>query len=70
MGDEKTESAGNTPPPHPSSSAPAGESDAYPGPSQVYPEPGQASQSYPEPSQDWIQLDGKRPDDIPRSWVP
>lgn len=39
-----------------------GANGAPPAPAQV--------QAYPEPSQEWMQLDGKRPDDIPRRWVP
>lgn len=34
------------------------------------PAPAGEAEAYPEPSRDWIQLDGKCPDDIPRSWVP
>ena len=34
------------------------------------PAPAGEAEAYPEPSREWIQLDGKRPDDIPRSWVP
>lgn len=54
MGDKKTESAGK-----------AGNSPP-PDSSSSAPEGGSAP--YPAPSQEWIQQDGKRPDDISRGY--